>query len=969
MANGIYVGSVYATFELNEKNVNNSVKNIQSSLDSVGSSMTNVGNKMNLYVTTPIAAGLGISTKLFGDFDKTMRLAAQTMGATGDEASRLRDLAKEMGATTAFSAQDAAEALYELAKGGMSVANIEGGVLKETLTLASAGGLQLGAAATYMTNALNLFGLSANDASRVSAALAGGANASTASVEDLGLALSQVGPGVKLLGYNVEDTVAVLAEFANVGIRGSDAGTSLKTMLQRLSPQTEAASTAMSELGLNFFDASGKALPLRDIAQQLQERLKGLTDEQKQNALTTIFGSDAYRAAAVLAEGGAAAVDKYTAATRDSNAANDLAKAATEGQAGALEKAKGSLETMAVTVGERLAPSVIRTADAISDLADKFGELSPATQDAIIKGALFLAALGPIITVAGNVVKAVSGISKVFVALGGVKLAKGIVQGLSLFVQGFNDARVAASAFSGVMGTLGGVARTLVGFIGPIFTVLRTVAVAIAGVVAGASALAIAIGVAIALVVAGLIWVAFHFEETKKFISDALNAIGSTISSWAGAIAQFFSPMINAIGSFFGTVGAAIAGFFAPIFATIGGVLGTIGNVFSTVFGVIGTIVSTVFGGIAAFWNDILAPIFSLIITIVTAVGTIFFTIFSGIAQIVFTVVSTIVQIIGVILYGTFMWLWNNVLVPTGKFFADVFNGIVQTVQTALGIVGDFITTVWNGIVAFLTPILQGIANFFVTIFNGIKDTITTVWNAVVGFLTPIVTSIVNFVQDRFNTLMAGIQVIFGLIKTYIINPVRDAVNFVVGKVVEIATSIGNAVSDAYNAVKNFVNNFVNAGKDLINGLVKGITGAKDAVVNKVKEIASGALDAVKSFFGIKSPSKVMKSMGGYIMEGFTLGIEKTGQDAIDAVQSVNNDMYRASQGGSLFANQFDGIGGNASAFTPRASFAGAGEGTTNNAGAFNLYGNIEVRNPISADELVDSALYRDYLEDRGLTK
>lgn len=309
-------------------------------------------------------AGIGVGAVIagkkafgaFAGFDKTMRQVGVQTNSTGGEFTELNDLAIKLGKDTSFSAKQAADAMLELAKGGLNKAQIKAGALQSTLTLAAAGGLELGDAASYMVQGLNTFGLEASQAGEVAAALAGGANASVASVNDLGYALSQVGPGARNTGQSLQDTVGTLAAFANAGISGSDAGTSLKTMLDRLTPSTDKAKGAMEDLGINFVNADGSFKKLSEIAQVLKDKLKKLSPAQRSVALETMFGSDAQRAATVLMNEGSAGIEKYIAATKDQNAANALAKTNTEGAAGAYEQFSGSIDTFMIKAGQIVAP-------------------------------------------------------------------------------------------------------------------------------------------------------------------------------------------------------------------------------------------------------------------------------------------------------------------------------------------------------------------------------------------------------------------------------------------------------------------------------------------------------------------------------------------------------------------------------------------------------------------------------------
>jgi TP901 family phage tail tape measure protein len=346
-----------------------SVDNAHKSFGSASGSAGKLGGAMGLIGKLGVAgaiAGMGAAAVKLGsdsvNLEATFSQTMNTMGAVAnvpkDQMKGLSDLALKMGADTTFSASEAANAMLELAKGGLSAATIKSGALAGTLTLAAAGGTSLEVAATIASNALNTFGLKGKDMASVAAALAGGANASSASVESLGQALSQVGPGATNAGLSLQETVATLSAFDAAGIKGADAGTSLKTMLVALVPHTKAARNAMHDLGLKFTDAKGKFLPITNVAQQLKDKLSGLSQEQRTTALSTIFGSDATRAATVLMKQGAAGLTTFIKATQDQNAAQSVAKARMAGTAGAMESFKGSVETAKLQLGLFIAPAV-----------------------------------------------------------------------------------------------------------------------------------------------------------------------------------------------------------------------------------------------------------------------------------------------------------------------------------------------------------------------------------------------------------------------------------------------------------------------------------------------------------------------------------------------------------------------------------------------------------------------------------
>ena len=298
-------------------------------------------------------AGIGGAAVMAStEFNKSMSGVSAVAGATAGEMEQLREAALKAGADTAFSASEAATAQGELARAGVSVADILGGALAGSLGLAAAGQLELGNAAEISAQALNIFNLEGSETTRVADVLAAGANKSAADVAQLGDALRQGGLVAAQTGLSLEETAGVLSMFADNALLGSDAGTSLKTFLQRLVPQSDEAAKAMESLGLQFFDSQGAFVGIEEVAGQLQGALGGLSDEQRNAALSTLFGSDAVRSASILMDGGAASVRDYTTAVSDQGAASRMAAEQLNNLAGDIEEFKGATETALIRVGD-----------------------------------------------------------------------------------------------------------------------------------------------------------------------------------------------------------------------------------------------------------------------------------------------------------------------------------------------------------------------------------------------------------------------------------------------------------------------------------------------------------------------------------------------------------------------------------------------------------------------------------------
>ncbi len=291
--------------------------------------------------------------KAAADFDASMSvLKANVDDKSAPAMKRLGDAALEAGRTTAFSAGQAVEAETELAKAGLHAAEITGGALAAALSLASAGQLDLGAAAEYTASTMVQFGLKASDAGHIADVLAAGADKSLGGVGDLAEGLKYAGVTASQFGLSIDETVGLLADFASVGIQGSMAGTGLREMLVSLANPTKEAQAEIRTLGLRFFDANGQFLGMSNAAQELHTKLGGLSEQQRQQVLVTMFGTRALAEANVLYRDGAAGVDKWTAAVNDQGFAALQASTKLDNLNGDLTKLKNSLNAAFIEAGQ-----------------------------------------------------------------------------------------------------------------------------------------------------------------------------------------------------------------------------------------------------------------------------------------------------------------------------------------------------------------------------------------------------------------------------------------------------------------------------------------------------------------------------------------------------------------------------------------------------------------------------------------
>lgn len=379
-----------------------------STAKTVASGMEGTGRKSALIASGMTAAGLAVAAfgvaavKMAADFDQQMSTVQANTGATGAQLDQLRAAAIEAGASTVYSASDSADAINDLGKAGMSVTDILTGGLSGALNLAASDGMAVGDAAEYMANALSMFHLKGSQASQVADTLAAGAGKAVGNVSDFGEALNNCGAQANSFGMNVQETTGVLALFAQNGTIGAEAGTQLNSMLMKLAAPSAEASNTMRELGISAYDAQHHFVGMANFAGQLQKAEKGLTDEQRNQANATIFGSYAIKAANYLYEAGESGVNKWTKAVSESGYAAEQAAAKNNNLKGDLENLSGSMESLMISVGEGAQGPLRKMVQGLDTLVDAFAGLPSGAQQTLVVMASLAGVFGAVHKAAGN---------------------------------------------------------------------------------------------------------------------------------------------------------------------------------------------------------------------------------------------------------------------------------------------------------------------------------------------------------------------------------------------------------------------------------------------------------------------------------------------------------------------------------------------------------------------------------------
>lgn len=438
-------GSVIIDALLNTDKFTSGVKNVKGQLDSIakaagksgtetakqiGSAMTSAGGTMTKMVTLPLL-GIGTaSVHTAATFESSMSQVAATMGLTADEMKRgeggYKDLEKaalDMGATTQFSASQAAEAINYLALAGYdSEKAID--TLPVVLNLAAAGGMELAAASDMVTDAMSALGLETSQAAQFTDEMAVTAQKSNTSVSQLGDAILTVGGTAKMLKGGTVELNAELGILADNGIKGAEGGTALRNMILSLTAPTDQAREALHKLGVEVFDAEGNMRSLDDIFQDLNGTLADMNDSQRSEVLSTIFNKvDLKSANALLANSGERFKELSGYISESDGAAADMAATMNDNLNGKLTQLSSAMEGAGIVIGNALIPVIGSLTEFINGLVSGFNSLDPTMQTAIVVVGGVVAAIGPLLMVIGMIVTAVSTIAPVIGGAGAAFMA------------------------------------------------------------------------------------------------------------------------------------------------------------------------------------------------------------------------------------------------------------------------------------------------------------------------------------------------------------------------------------------------------------------------------------------------------------------------------------------------------------------------------------------------------------------
>lgn len=394
-----------STFKDAAKQVQNFQNNTNSTMSTVGQVATSTGKTLTKAVTVPII-GIGVAAaKVGGDFEAQMSRVKAISGATGSSFEELRQQAIDLGAKTAFSAKESAAGMENLASAGFNAKEIME-AMPGLLDLAAVSGGDVALASENAATALRGFNLDASQSGHVANVFAKAAADTNAEVGDMGEAMKYIAPVANSMGLSIEEVSAAIGIMSDAGIKGSQAGTSLRGALSRLAKPTDAMQAKMDALGLSFYDSEGKMKPLKDQIGMLKDAFKDLTPEQKQNTLVTLYGQESLSGMLALIDKGPDKLGKLTESLINSDGAADkMARTMQDNMKSSLEQMMGALESAAIVVQKILAPAVKQVADAVSGLVDKFVSAPEPVQKMIVTIGLIVAAIGPLLLIVGKAIK------------------------------------------------------------------------------------------------------------------------------------------------------------------------------------------------------------------------------------------------------------------------------------------------------------------------------------------------------------------------------------------------------------------------------------------------------------------------------------------------------------------------------------------------------------------------------------
>ena len=819
-------------------------------LKDVGETVSGVGEKF-LPVTAAVT-GLGAAAvKTAADFDTGMSKVAAISGATGDDLDALREKAREMGSKTKFSASEAASAMEYMAMAGWKTEDMLGGI-EGIMNLAAASGEDLATTSDIVTDALTAFGLSAQDSGHFADILAAASSNANTNVSMMGETFKYCAPIAGALGFSTEDTAEAIGLMANAGIKGSQAGTALRTIMNNMAGPIDIAGEALGQVTIQTTNADGSMRDLSAILADCRVAFSQLSESEQANAAESLVGKNAMSGFLALMNAGEGDINKLSDAIANCDGKSaEMAETMQDNLAGQLTILKSQLEELAISFGEMLMPVIRDVVGWIQGLVDKLNSMDEGQRKTIITIAAVVAAIGPVLIIIGKVVSAVGTIMTIIPKL--------------------------SAAITTVKGVMAGLNATMLA--NPIFLIIA----------------------AIAALVAAFIYLWNNCEEFRQFWINLWESIKSFVSSAVEAIKNFFSGIIDFVKeNWQGLLLLLVnpfAGAFKLLYDNCEGFREFIDNFLAKVKEIFVNVGEGIKNAVSAAWNWIKETIGGVMQSIwdtITSIWTSIYETISPLLEAFQYLFETIFQAIQILIGMAMDWIsekisaaWNAIvefltpiLTAIHDFFQTIWTAICNVVSTAMSAIQNVISTVWNAISSAVASVLSAIGNVVSTAWNNIKSVISTVMSAIGNVVSTAWNNIKNSISTVMNTIKTTVTSIWTNIKTAVGNTING-----------IVTTIQNGFNNAVNFIRNLASQAYTWGRDIIMGIVNGIKSAISAVANAVRSVA----DTIRSWLHFSVPDvgplTDYESWMPDFMGGLAKGIEKSRGLVQKAIGDVSADM------------------------------------------------------------------------------
>ena len=771
-------------------------------LEKAGDKIADAGTTLTAHVTVPIAAAGTAAVKTAADFDSAMSKVAAVSGATGDELDALRDKAREMGAKTKFSASEAADAMNYMAMAGWKTGDMLEGI-EGIMNLAAASGEDLAITSDIVTDALTAFGLTAADSGHFADVLAAASSNANTNVSMMGETFKYCAPVAGSLGFSCEDTAQAIGLMANSGIKSTQSGTSLRSIMTALAGDVKFCGDAFGEMEIATTNQDGSMRELNDILADCRVAFAQMSESEQANAAQSLVGKNAMSGFLALMNAAPADIQKLEGAISTCSDEIDGYNGVTEKMAavmqdnlgGQLTILKSQLQELAISFGEILMPAIRSIVFRIQGLIDKFNALSPATKETIVKIALVAAALGPLLVVVG----------KTMVGVG--KLMK-FVSNLPTIIAG---AKAAFTSFGAVIG----------GISAPVVAVIAVVAALVAAFV--------------------------HLWRTNEDFRNKITAIWEQIKSIFSGFCQGIVDRINALGFDFKNITEVIKAvwdglckFLKPIFE---GQFQQIANTFKAVTDIILSVLDIFVGIFTGDWSRVWDGIKGIFVAVWNFLK------------------DTLKNYLNVLcnLFGTSLdevkGFWVDVWTSIKNFFVGIWTAIYNSVSEKINLIKTVITVVWNAIHTAIT-----------TVLNAIWSVITTVWQTIYDFISPlleafrylfetifeaihvIISRMMDWIHEKITTAWENIKAVVTIVLEAIKSVIETVWNAIHTAITTVMDAISNVISTVWNAISGFISGILNAIWSVISSIWESIKNHITNTLNAIHAVVSAVWNAMSGF-------------------------------------------------------------------------------------------------------------------------